>query len=150
MADAGAGRHDAEIVEGALAPFQEVIALAVALVFVLDVVGQGFRRAELIDDDRVVDDEIDGHERIDLRRIAAELRHAVAHGGEIDDGRHAGEILHQHARRAEADLLVGFAFVVEPSGHGLDIGLGDRAAVLVAQKVFEQHLHRVGKLARSR
>ena len=37
MADAGAGRHDAEIVERLLAPFQETIALAVALVFELDV-----------------------------------------------------------------------------------------------------------------
>ena len=38
MADAGAGRHDAEIVEGALAPFQEAIALAIALIFEIDIV----------------------------------------------------------------------------------------------------------------
>ena len=31
VADAGAGRHDAEVVEGLLAPLQEVVALAVAL-----------------------------------------------------------------------------------------------------------------------
>ena len=133
MTDAGSRRNDPEILEGALAPFQEIIALAVARVFVRDVIRQGFRRTEFIDDDRVVDDEVHGHQRIDLRRIAAELGHAVAHCSEIDDGRHAGEILHQHASRPEADLLFGFAFVVEPTGHRGDIGLGDRTPVLVAQ-----------------
>jgi len=33
MADAGARRHHAEIIEGGLAPFQEAITLAVALIF---------------------------------------------------------------------------------------------------------------------
>ena len=33
VADAGAGRHHAEIVEGARAPAQERVALAVALIF---------------------------------------------------------------------------------------------------------------------
>ena len=130
----------------ALAPFQEIVALAVARVFERDVIGQSFRRAEFIDDDRVIDDEIDRHQRIDLRRIAAELGHAVAHRGEIDDGRNAGEILHQHASRPEADFLFSLALVVEPFGHRRDIGLGDRTPVLVAQKVFEQNLHRVGEL----
>ena len=146
VADAGAGRHDAEIAERLLAPFQEFVALLVALVFELDVAGEGHRRAELVDDDRVVDDEVDRHQRIDLLRIAAERRHGVAHGGEIDDGRNAGEILHQHARRAVGDLDAGRALVGEPAGDRLDAFLGDRAAVLVAQQVLEQHLHRIGQL----
>ena len=37
MADAGAGRHDAEIIECLLAPAQEGITLAVAFEFALDV-----------------------------------------------------------------------------------------------------------------
>ena len=104
MADAGARRHDAEIVERALAPFQEAIALAIALIFELDVLLEGFRRAEIVDDDGMIDDEIDRHERIDLLRIAAELGHRVAHRGQIDDGGNAGEILHEHARRPKGDL----------------------------------------------
>jgi hypothetical protein len=62
--------------------------------------------------------------------------------GEVHDGRHAREVLHQHARGAESDLLLGLAAVVEPGGDRLDVGLGDGAAVLVAQEVLEQHLHR--------
>ena len=37
VADAGAGRHDAEIVERSLAPFEELIAFHVALVFALHI-----------------------------------------------------------------------------------------------------------------
>jgi hypothetical protein len=38
VADAGAGRHHAEVLERLLAPFEEAVALAVALVFVFDIV----------------------------------------------------------------------------------------------------------------
>ena len=146
VADAGAGRHDAEIAEGLLAPFQEVVALLVALIFELDVAGEGHRRAELVDDDRMVDDEVDRHQRVDLLRVAAERGHGVAHRGEVDHRRHAGEVLHQHAGRAVGDLDAGLALVGQPAGDGLDVVLGDRAAVLVAQQVLEQHLHRIGQL----
>ena len=104
------------------------------------------RRAELVDDHGVVDDEVDRHQRVDLLGIAAERGHRVAHRGEVDHGRHAGEVLHQHARRPEGDLDARLALVGQPAGHRLDVVLGDGAAVLVAQQVFEQHLHREGQL----
>ena len=44
VADAGAGGHDAEVVEGRRAPAQEFVALDVALVLALDVLAEGFRR----------------------------------------------------------------------------------------------------------
>ena len=40
--------------------------------------------------------------------------HAVAHGGEVDHGGDAGEVLHQHAGGAEGDFLAGLAFVIDP------------------------------------
>src|SRR3954452_4853993 len=95
MADGWTGPHDGEFREGELAPLQELVALAVALIFQLDVPPQGLRSPEFVDDHRVVADEIDRHERVDLARIAAELFEAVAHGREVDDGGNAGEILHQ-------------------------------------------------------
>ena len=42
-----------------LAPAQELVALAVALVFELDVLLEGAGAAEVVDHHRVVDDEID-------------------------------------------------------------------------------------------
>ena len=144
MADAGAGRHDAEIVEGRLAPAQEPVALAVALIFELDVPGEGTLIAELVDHDRMVDDQVDRDQRIDLLGIAAERPHGVAHRGEVDHRRHAGEILHQHARRPEGDLAIAL-LRRQPGGHGADVVGGDRALVLAAQQVLEQHLQRVGQ-----
>ena len=141
MADAGAGRNDAEIVERLLRPFQEFVALLVLLVFLVDVLLERARIAEKIHHHRVIDDEIDRHQRIDLRRVAAEHLHRVAHGGEIDHRRNAGEILHQHARGAERDLVVG-ALVLQPMRDRLDVFLFDGAAVLIAEQIFQQHLHR--------
>ncbi len=146
VADAGAGRHHAEVLERALAPLEEVVAFAVALVFQRHVLGERFRRAELVDDDRMIDDEIDGHQRIDLLRVAAECGHAVAHRGEVDDRGNAGEVLHQHARRAKADFLAGLALVLGPGGQRHDVGAGDGAAVLVPQQVLQKDLHGERKL----
>ena len=143
MADASARRHDGEIGKRLLAPLQEAVALLVLLIFALDVLPQRLRRSEIIDDHGMVDDEIDRHQRIDLVGIAAQRDHRIAHRRQIDYGGNAGEILHQHARGAERDLMLGLAPVVEPRRDGLDVFLLDRAAVLVAQQVFEHDLHRV-------
>jgi hypothetical protein len=86
VADACARRNDAEIVERGLAPFQELVALHVALVFARHVLAERFLLAEEVDHDRVVDDEIDGDERVDRLGVGAELRGGVAHGGKVDHG----------------------------------------------------------------
>jgi len=146
VTDAGAGRHDAEVLERLLAPLQEAVALAVALVFELDVAGKGGRRAEFVDDDRVVDDEIDRYERIDLFGIASQRNHRVAHGGEVDHGRNTGEVLHQHAGGAIGDLAFNRTLVVQPFGNRQDLRLIDGAAIFMAKQVLEQDLHGKGKL----
>ena len=147
MADAGAGGHDGEVLEGALAPLEELIALAVALIFQINVLLEGLGVAELIDDHRMVDHEIDGNERVDALGLAAELGDGVTHGGQIHHGGHAGEVLHQHARGTEGDfLLAALAAIDQPCGAALDVRLGDGAAVLEAQEVLDQHLHGIGEL----
>ncbi len=146
MANAGARGHDPEVRKGFLAPPQEAIALAVALVFQGHVVAERLRGPELVDDDGMVDDEVDRNQRVDLVDVAAELLHRVAHGREVDDGRNTGEILHQHTGRAERDLLFVLAAGGEPGCNRKDVILRDAPAVLVAQQIFEQHLHREGEL----
>ena len=144
VADAGARRHHAEVAEGALAPAQEGVALAVALELHVHVLLEGIGPAEGIDHDRMVDHQVDRRERIDLLRIAAQLGHGLAHGGQVHHRRHAGEVLHQHPRRAVGDLPVG-ATVVQPGADRLDVVHGDRVAVLVAQQVLQQDLQRIGQ-----
>jgi hypothetical protein len=146
VADAGARGDDREIVERLRAPFQELVALGIALIFERDVFLERLGRAEFVDHHRVIDDEVDGHLRIDLGGIAAELGDRIAHRGEIDHAGHAGEILHQHAGRAILDLAVR-ARVLLPVDDRLGIVPGDGHAVLEAQHVLEQHLHREGQAA---
>ena len=73
--DANARRYYAESFEGLLAPFQELVALAVALEFQLHVALQRIARAEEIDLHGVVHHQIDRHQRLDDPRVAAEPRH---------------------------------------------------------------------------
>ena len=141
MDDPGVGRHDREVVERALAPAQEGVALLVALELALGVEAERVAGAERVDLHGVVDHELGRDERVDPGRVAAHLGHRVAHRGEVDDGGHAGEVLHQHARGRERDLLARLRLGV-PAGERLDVGRGDRAVALGAQQVLEQHLQR--------
>jgi hypothetical protein len=148
MANAGAGRHHGEIRKRLLAPFQEFVALLILLVFLDDILGERLVVAEEVHDDAVVDHEIDRHQRIDLLRIAAERLHGIAHRREIDHRRHAGEILHQHPRRAECDFMFERA-LLQPLRNREDVVLLDGAVVFIAQQVFQQHFHGIGKLGNS-
>ena len=137
-------RHRAEIAERRLAPLEELIPLAVALEFELGVEQQRGFRAVLVDLHRVIDDEIDRLERVDLRGITAEGDHGVAHGGQIDHAGHAGEILEEHTRRTERDFLVDRGLHV-PVCERFDVGLLDEGIVFAAQEIFEQDAQREGQ-----
>lgn len=56
--DPGARGDDLEVAEGRLAPAEELVALAVALILDLDVALEGVLRAEQVGDDGVVDDHL--------------------------------------------------------------------------------------------
>src|SRR5262245_16187724 len=99
--DAGFWRDYAEIAEGGLAPAEEDVALAIALIFQIRVELQGVRAAEVIDLYRVIDHELDGLQRVDVLGVAAQRNDAVTHRRKIDDTGHAGEVLQQDARRHE-------------------------------------------------
>ena len=141
MDDAGVGRNDAEVLECVLAPAQERVAFAVAREFEPGVeVGRvGF--GVVIDLNGVIDDELDRLQRIDLARIAAEAEDPVAHRREIDDGRNTGEVLKQHARGGERNLLLNLRGHV-PAGQRLNVFGIDEARVLPAQQVLEQDFQR--------
>ena len=94
-------------------------------------------RGEQVDLHGVVDHELGGDQRVDLRRVAAQVGDRVPHRGEVDDGGHAGEVLQQDARRRERDLVRRLGLRI-PARDRLDVGL-----VAVAQDVLEQHAQRV-------
>ena len=144
MADAGARRHHAEIVERALAPAQETVALAVALHLYADVLVESALVAEAIHHHRVVDHQVHGDLRIHHARVPARGRHGAAHGRQIRDARNAGEVLHQHARRPVGDLLGGRR-LFGPVRERHDIFAPNGVAILETQQVLQQDLEREGQ-----
>ena len=142
--DAHARRHDAEAVERALRPAQQLVALAVPLVLAVDVAGVGELAAERVDLDGVVDHEVARHERVDARGVAACARHRGAHGGEVDDRGHAREVLQDDAGGMERHGRA-VRWVLGVAGERLDVGLADVLSAGMAQQVLEQDLDGVGQ-----
>jgi hypothetical protein len=89
----------------------------------------------------VVDHQVHRLERVDARRIAAHGAHGVPHRGEVDDRGDAREVLEEHPRRHEGDLVLGDALRV-PGEQRLDVLAADAQAVLEAEQVLEQDLQR--------
>ena len=142
--DAGAGRHHLEVPERLLAPAQERVALAVALELDLGVAGERVMGAEPVDLDGVVDHQLHRGQRVDLRGVAPEGAHRVAHRGEVHHRRHPREVLQQDPGGGERDLGRGLRRGV-PSRQRLDVGGGDRAPVFVAEQVLQEDLQREGQ-----
>ena len=138
-----------EVVEGALPPAQELVALTVALVFDLDVALERVGRAEQVRDHRVVDHQVRRGQRVDLLRVAAQFGDGLTHGGEVDDARHTGEVLHDDAGGRVLNFDARFGLGI-PLGDRLDVVLGDVAAVFITQQVFGEHLQAVGQLLYTR
>ncbi len=139
--DAGPGRHDAQVPERGLRPAQQLVALAVPLVLALDVEGECPVVAEHVDLDGVVDDKVGRDERVDQRRVAAEIGHRVAHDREVDDRWDACEVLEDHPRRHERDLGLG-SRARPPGCQRLDILAADDPAAGMAEQVLEEDLQR--------
>ena len=72
MNDPGAGWNHVEVLETALGPLQELVALLVPLNLHRHVAREGFFRAECVDLNGMVDDEVDAHLRVDPLHIASE------------------------------------------------------------------------------
>ncbi len=87
----------------------------------------------------------DGKSGVDLLRVAAHLRHRVAHGGEVDHAGDAGEILQHDARRVERDLGVRRRSR-SPVGEPHHVFGFDRHPVLVAEQILEQDAERKRQL----
>ena len=141
MDDADAGRHDLERVERLHPPLHELVALGVALELELHVEVERVGAAVVVDHHRMVDDEVDRHERLDRLRVPAHVGGDVAHRGEVGQQRHAGEILQHDARDDERDLR-GARAGGRPVRDFLHVLLGDLLAVAVAQHAFEHDADR--------
>ena len=119
-----------------LRPAQEHVALAVALVLEVDVLAEGHHRAEAIDLNRVVDDQVDRHERIDPADIATHPGNGRAHRRQIDHTGHAGEVLEDDPAGQVGQLEVGQILRI-PVGECLDVVHGGELRADMAEQVLE-------------
>ena len=134
--DPDAGRDDLEAVEGLHAPLEELVARPVARELDAHVELQRVRDAREVDLHAVVDHEIDRHGRLDQLRLCVRALDRAAHGGQVDDEGHAGEVLQEHARDHERDLL-GALGARLPRREVLDVLFAHALAVEVAQQGLE-------------
>jgi hypothetical protein len=134
--DADAGRHDLEGVERLHAPLEELVALAVARELEFEVLLQCVGRARKVHLHRMVDDQVNRHERLDDLRILAHPRDRRPHGGKVDQQRHAGEILQDDARDDERNLLRARR-LRPPAREIADRAVRQPLAVAVAQQGLE-------------
>ena len=134
--DPGGRRDDREVVEGLLAPLQELVALSVALELALGVELQGRRRPEGVDLDRVVYNQIGRDERVDLLWISAHVLHRAPHRREVNDSRHPGKVLHDDPGRQVGQLI---ADRLRPAGKRLHVILRDELPTRIAKQGLEHH-----------
>src|SRR6476661_10190431 len=106
MHDADSRRNELESLESLLTPLEKLVTLAITLELHVQVEFQRAGRTEKIDLHRVIDNQINRHERLDDLRVASEPLHSAAHRRQIDDQRNSGEVLQDNARNDEWDLRV--------------------------------------------
>jgi hypothetical protein len=92
----------------------------------------------------VIDDELGRKERVDSRRVPVEPAYRVTHGSEIDDRRHTGEVLEEHASRPERDLVVRLGDRV-PRPDRIHLVGAPEPQRIGSEHVLEQDPQRIGQ-----
>ena len=143
-----AGRRDGlEIGQRLLAPLEEGVALHVSVVFDVEVhVERIAARTGNVHLHRVVDDQINRHLRVDLLGVAAHFHHGVAQRSQVNHGRHAGEILKNHAGGSEGDLPS--LPVGRPRGDLSNVVLRDEETVVASQGALQQDADGIRQMRR--
>ena len=91
--DSDAGRHDGKRIKGLLTPLEKFIALAVADELDFHVAIESSLRSGEVYLHRVINNQINRHERLDFFRGSSTSHRSVAHRSNIDKKRHSGKIL---------------------------------------------------------
>ena len=117
-----------------LGPVDEVEAVFVAAVLDRAVLRERIAvEAAAFHRQRVVDDQLHRHHRIDLRRIAALLGDGIAQAGQVDQRGLAEDVVADHARREPREIEVALAL------DQLLQRVGERRRIAAAHQVFGQH-----------
>ena len=83
--------------EALLCPPNERVALAVALKVALQIKRHSVVSAVVVDHHRMIDDEVNGDQRIYNGWVSAQVSHGIPECGEVGERGHASGVVHQHA-----------------------------------------------------
>ena len=134
--DSQPGRHDLQPVERAHSPLEELVPGAIARELDAHVELERVRHFGEVHLHRVIDHQVDRHQRLDQARRLRRLLHGAPHRREIDHQGNAGEVLQEHAGDHEGDLLRPLRLRL-PRCEGADVRLADALAVQVPQQRLE-------------
>ncbi|RMT58220.1 hypothetical protein ALP43_01621 [Pseudomonas azotoformans] len=138
--DAVARRDHIDVLEGLFGPLDEVETVFVATVFNGAVFFEGLRiKTTGLDGQGVVDDQLGGHYRVDLRRVAALLGDGIAQAGEVDKSGLAEDVMAHHAGREPREVEVALAL------DQLAQGRVEGGRVATAHQVLGEHARSVGQ-----
>src|SRR5215207_5727498 len=143
MHDAGHGWHNAEVTEGFLPPFQKFIAFAVAMEFHFSIACERVCSREEINLDRMVNDQVHRHQRIDFPWVTTKARNGCTHCSQIHYCGYSCEILHDDARWQKRNSRAGT--VRSPRGNVFYIALLDLQIVALTECRFKHDSDRKRK-----
>ena len=145
--DATGGGHGLEIVEGLLAPLQERVALHVAVILNVKVHVQSIAMSPgNVNLNRVVNDQINRHLRVDLFRVPTHLNHGVPERREVNNRRHPCEILQDDSRRTERDFAT--LAVGKPRRNVANVVFRDQKPVVPSKSPFEKNANGIREVGR--
>ena len=122
MHDAVARRDDVHVLERGFGPVDEVKTIVIAPIFNFTIFIKGVGiKARMFDGERVIDDELGWHYRVDARRVTALLGDGVAQSGEIDERGLAENVVADHACRVPRKVEIATALDYLPQ-RGFQIG----------------------------
>lgn len=122
MNDSRTWRNSQEVIEGTLAPLQELESFLVSFKFELLVSFSGVSGSCNIDLNGMIDNKINWAERVDLLRITSKSFHGVSHSCEINDSWHTSEVLENDSCRLERNLEI-LLRAFPPVQDGFDVSL---------------------------
>ncbi len=134
MHDAVARLDHVDVLERLLGPVDEVEAVFVAAVFDGAVLLEGLRVVTTaLDGQRVVDDQLHRHHRVDLGRVAAFVGNGVTQAGKVDQRSLTKDVMAHHAGREPREVEIALA-LDQLAQRGIE-----RSGVAAAHQVLGEH-----------
>ena len=110
MHDTESRRHDTESIEGLHSPFHELVTFPITIEFQFHVEVKSVFAAQIIDLDRVIDDQINRNQRFNFFRIFSGTNRHISHGCQIDKQWNSRKVLQDDAGNDKRNFITAFFF----------------------------------------